>query len=301
MIMENSLSSSTMKQYNSTLKMWWKFCNDRKFSPFTGNISQVISFLQNILTSTTNIYTSFNTHRAALSLITSTNLGESLLLKRFLKGIFKLRPPRPKYNCTWDPQQVLNYLENLESNDSLKALSSKLITLLALATGQRIHTLSLISCDNISIVPTGIKIRIPALVKTSRAGSFQPYLDLPYFLHRPKLCVASTLQEYMEKTKSFRSSLDEKLFFTSKPPYRPASKQTLSRWVKETMINAGIDSDLFSPHSTRHASTSAALRKGLSLDKIRKTAGWTDKSSIFARFYNRPLLNNEQFLDTVFQ
>lgn len=167
-----------------------------------------------------------------MSLITSTNLGASLLLKRFLKGILKLRPPRPKYNCTWDPQQVLNYLENLESNGSLKALSSKLITLLALATGQRIHTLSLISCDNISIVPTGITIRIPALVKTSRPGSSQPYLDLPYFLHRPKLCVASTLQEYMEKTKSFRSSLDEKLFFTSKPPYRPASKQTLVDGLK---------------------------------------------------------------------
>ncbi|CAG5009444.1 unnamed protein product [Parnassius apollo] len=45
-------------------------------------------------------------------------------------------------------------------------------------------------------------------------------------------------------------------------------------------------------HSTRHAATSAANRADLNLDLIRKTAGWSNNSETFARFYNRPLLDD---------
>ena len=39
--------------------------------------------------------------------------------------------------------------------------------------------------------------------------------------------------------------------------------------------NTDVDTSVFTAHSTRHASTSAAKRRGVDLDLIRKTAGWT--------------------------
>lgn len=296
--LENSLSENTVKQYNVTLKLWWKYCNINNISPFVGEISHVISFLQNIFDNTNNIFGSFNSHRAALSLITSKNLGENLQLKRFLKGIFRLRPPKPKYDCTWEPQQVLTFLKNSEDT-SLKFLSSKLVTLIALATGQRLQTISLIRCQNITFSVSGAKIRIPDLIKTSRPNSFQPCLDLPYFVHDSRLCAALTLKQYLERTQPLRKMSSNKLFLTYRKPHGPASKQTLSRWIKEILSSAGVDPASFGAHSTRHASTSAALRKGLHIDLIRKSAGWSSKSCTFAKFYNRPLLEANNFLETV--
>lgn len=61
------------------------------------------------------------------------------------------------------------------------------------------------------------------------------------------------------------------LFFTVKPHHKAATTQTLSRWLKSTLKESGINTDLFSSHSCRHA-TSAARRAGISIDVIRKTA-----------------------------
>ncbi|KAJ8978475.1 hypothetical protein NQ317_006752 [Molorchus minor] len=259
--MVGSLSDNTIKQYSTTFKRWWEFCQFRNISPFIGEVSDVIMFLQGILDSTENNFGSFNAHRAALSLITSKNLGEDPQVKRFIKGVFRVRPPKPKYKSTWDPQQVLQFLEN-SSHDSLKFLSCKLVTLLALATGERLQTISLIKCSNITFSESGATIRIPDIVKTSRPNFHQPNLSLPYFTRNPRLCVASCLKHYLDTTKRLRQTDCDFLFLTFNKPHGVASKQTLSRWVKNTLKEAGVDTTVFKAHSTRHASTSSALRKG---------------------------------------
>lgn len=296
--MEKSLSDNTIKQYNTTLKLWWDFCNRFSISPFEPQISQVLTFFQELLESTTNVFGSFNTHRSALSLITSVNLGEDLHIKRFMKGIFRLRPPKPRYDCTWEPQQVLKFLQKTDISN-LKQLSYKLVTLLALATGQRVQTLGLIMRENIHFSDSGVKILVPDPIKTSKPKSFQPCLNLPYLRENPQLCVASTLKKYLDETADLRQSNDN-LFITFKKPHRPASKQSLSRWIKDTLSAAGIDTTIFTAHSTRHSSTSKAQRKGLSLDVIRNSAGWSKNSETFARFYNRPLSETGSFLNSVF-
>lgn len=295
--MENSLSDSTIKQYNITLKLWWDFCNRIHIPLFEPEVTHIISFLQDLMDSTSNIFGSFNSHRAALSLISTQNLGDDPHIKRFMKGVFRMRPSRPRYHCTWDPQQVLDFLQGSDDSD-LKQLSHKLVTLLALATGQRLQTIGLIACENIHFSDEGAKILVPNLVKTSKPKSFQPCLDLPYLRENPQLCVASTLKRYLLLTSTLRQTSDS-LFITIKKPHRPASKQSLSRWTKDTLSAAGVDTTVFTAHSTRHSSTSKARRKGISLDIIRNSAGWSENSKTFARFYNRPLSTTESFLKTV--
>ena len=56
------------------------------------------------------------------------------------------------------------------------------------------------------------------------------------------------------------------------------------RITAPTLAQAGIDISIFTPHyTTRHAATSAALRKGVSLNTIQQTAGWSKKSEIFSK------------------
>ncbi len=52
-----------------------------------------------------------------------------------------------------------------------------------------------------------------------------------------------------------------------------------------------MNTDIFSAHSARHASNSAAKRLGVNMEVILKTAHWSAEST-FARFYDRPLLDS---------
>lgn len=292
--MIGSLSESTIKQYNSALHCWWNFCKVNKIEVYTATISDVLKFFQNQLETKQWAYGSFNSCRSALSLILPEEIGKNLQLKRFLKSVSKLRPQRPKYNICWDPQTVLIYLSSLYPNDSLSLLdlSRKLITLFALITGHRLQTFSLIRVLNIHFTESGAQIFITDSIKTSGTNAIQPCLHIPFFGQKPELCAASTLLCYVERTQTLRSPTQEYLFLTSVEPHRTATRNTLGRWIRQTLSLAGINTRIFTPHSTRHASTSAALRRGISLELIRKTAGWSTNSQTFAKFYNRPLMDS---------
>lgn len=89
-----------------------------------------------------------------------------------------------------------------------------------------------------------------------------------------KLCVGTVLREYR---------------------HHPVSKDT-SRWVRDTLQRAGVDTLLFSAHGTRSASTSAAACRGLPIDVIMEAAGWSTAST-FTRCYKKtPVLNLGQIL-----
>ncbi|KAJ8909390.1 hypothetical protein NQ315_008877 [Exocentrus adspersus] len=212
----------------------------------------------------------------------------------------RLRPQRSKYSVIWDPQKVLTHLASYVPNEQLplEKLSCKLATLLALITSHRMETLSLIRIKNIIISEDGIQIVITDPIKTSLSYPHQPCLHIPFFLERSEVCMASTLCDYIEISSSLREE-EEFLFIITRPPYKRASSGTISRWIKKTLTNAGIDTKIFTAYSTRHASTSTAYRQGVSLDLIRRTAGWTEKSKVLSKFYNRPLIENNLFAKVV--
>lgn len=104
-----------------------------------------------------------------------------------------MRPTKPKYVNTWDPDDVLTKLKSFKYDEiSLECLSHKLALLLALATRQRVQTLSKIELTNIFTSPRGIQRS-----KTSDVNKIQPKLFLPFFKEDSSICVASTLICYL--------------------------------------------------------------------------------------------------------
>lgn len=128
-------------------------------------------------------------------------------MKRFMRGVSKLRPSGPKYDFTWEPATVLKHLEEVATSENctLKDLTLKLITLLALITGHRLQSLSLIKIENINIISDRVQILIPDTIKTSGPGRSQPHLQIPFFGANPNLCVASILIRYLEKSMGERN------------------------------------------------------------------------------------------------
>lgn len=286
----SSLANSSIKQYNSSIRLWWIFCLENNLSLFEFSVQNILNFLSFHFNKGAS-YSSLNTMRAALSFLISPEVGSDTRIKRFFKGIFRIRPPEPRYKETWNPDLVLNFFLNLPPNEELglKLLSHKLATLLALVTAHRIQTLQLILISNIEISEDWVCIKVPDFIKTSGPNRFQPYLKFPFFREKPKLCAASALISYLNETKAIRPLNVNNLFITTTKPHKEASRQTISRWIKFTLSKSGIDTSVFRAQSTRHASTSAAARKGMSVETIREAAGWSATSQVFARFYNRPL------------
>lgn len=286
-----SLSKNTVKQYDVCFKKWWNFCKVNSINVFSASVPNVIYFLTQLYNKGCQ-YGTLNSYRSALSLIIGSFISKDDRMQRFFKGVFRLRPQLPKYTSTWDTNCVLDYLNSWHPNESisLDQLSKKTITLLALTTAHRIQTLSKINIKNIKISSQCICIQIPDIIKTSRPGSMQPVLYLPFFPHKPTICPAKTLSAYLDQTSSLRKS--NHLFVSTKKPHKLVGSQTLSRWVKTTLGLCGIDTTVFSAHSTRHASTSHAHSVGVSVDAIRNTAGWSGNSLVFGKFYKRPILYN---------
>jgi len=298
--MLSSITASTLKQYSSSLKLWWEFCKINNFQVFNASVSQIMLFLQHRFTLGAS-YGSLNTSRSAISLISSEAHGQDKRITRFFRGVFKVRPQCPRYINTWDPAPVLTYLQKLAPIESLtlKDLTMKLVGLLALSTAHRVQTFSLINIKQIHHLENGIEIHIVDSIKTSGPGRKQPCLFLPYFANNVNLCVASTLDHYLDKTKNFRSEAEDYLLLSFRSPYRNVTSQTISKWIKSVLSKSGIDINSFSAHSTRHASTSAASRAGLDIERIRDTAGWTSSSNTFANFYHRPLQRKDDFAKSV--
>lgn len=285
-----SLANSTLAQYAKPIKLWWFFCNNRGIDWFQPSIHMVLRFLTSQFHKVAS-YGTLNSYRSALSLITNSNLGSNDRIRRFFKGVAVLKPSKPKYALTWDPAPVIAYLASLWPHEdlNLQLLTRKLATLMILGSMQRVQTLSLIRRENVQFVGDTVIIKIPDKVKTSGINRNQPLMIFRHFEDQPALSIVPLLRLYMTKTENSLKEAPSGLFLTFKKPVRAASKQSISRWIKTTIFEGGIDTSIFSTHSTRHAGSSAAARGGISVDEIRRTAGWSANSSTFANFYNRPL------------
>lgn len=98
--------------------------------------------------------------------------------------------------------------------------------------------------------------------------------------------------DYLTKTKDLRAK-EKSIFITFKKSYQTASSQTLARWIKSCLQKAGVDTQQFSAYSTKHAAISTASLIGIDIDTTRRTAGWFNKSDVFTRFYNRPIITDQ--------
>ena len=93
-----------------------------------------------------------------------------------------------------------------------------------------------------------------------------------------------TLRHYELVTSPFRSEDQQELFLAIVNPHRPVASCTIARWLKCVLKDAGIDVSMFSAHSVRGASSSAAAMAGVTTNDILRAADWSI-DSVFRRFY----------------
>lgn len=296
-IIISSWRPSTKQQYWSYFKKWMCFCDGRKIDYFYPSVNNILSFLTELFKQGLG-YSSINTAKSCLAVFLelineqSNLVVNSSIVKRFMKGIFNIKPSLPKYNNVLDVSVVLDYLETLMplQTISLRLLSHKLVTLLALLSGQRSQTLQLIDIRNVQFNRFGVKIYIGDMLKQTRPGYPLTPLEFKYFTNE-SLCVVKTLHVYIERTKRLRKD-ETQLFVSTVSPFHRICKQTVANWIRTVLCKSGIDVKQFSPHSTRSAAVSAAKQCNVPIGVILKSAGWAS-DCVFRKFYQKDIITHK--------
>lgn len=217
--------------------------------------------------------------------------SEFRFLERMMKGCYNSNPPKVRYTYTWDVSIVLDFLCTLYPLEdlSLKLLTLKLVSLVALTTAGRTQTLSALDIRFMKVIQTQniVVFHINELLKTSRPGVSLPAITLKAF-DKPELCVVKTLLFYIERTKGVRKA---SRLFVSFATFNAVTTSTLARWLKTVLDLSGIDNNLFKAHSFRGASVSKAFASGCTLKDILSTANWSSART-FYKFYHKDVSSN---------
>ena len=254
---------------------------------------RVLEFLAKLFNDEEASYSSVNTARSALSSFlwneSGLTIGKFNSVRRFMKGVYELRPPMPRYSFVWDVNIVLNFLKIFVPVRELPLcqLTFKLVMLLAITSAQRVQSLQLLNVDNIFVNGDIIYCVIDGLLKQSSIKRKNPLIVLKSYEVDPDICVVSSMKEYLRRTQTLRKN-EKQLFISYQQPHSGVSKDTISRWIKMVLCEAGVEMDTFSAHSTRSAAASAAKRNGVDVEEILRAAGWAS-NAMFANFYNKPI------------
>lgn len=298
-IIINSWRKSTRKTYNTFLTKWFNFTKKNRINPIKPTVGNFITFLTSLFKSKLS-YATICIARSAVNqfllICTGRNFGNSLLVQKLLKGIFELRPVLHRSPKVWCVGTVLTYLDKLPNNLqlSLMLLSCKLCTLFLLVTAQRCQTLHLIHVNDIQFTGDKMTVQTNHVLKQTRPKYHLPDIVIQQFTKNEKLCIVSLMKDYLRRTNELRGDTQRLLISTQKP-HKGVARDTISRWVRFLLRKAGVE-EHYTAHSVRAASTSRALKKGVSLQSILSTAGWS-QAKTFHRFYSKHIqapVQNEQ-------
>ena len=296
----SSWRESTQQMYDVYIRQWVRYAREKKVDQFSPPLTTAINFLAQLAKRDLS-YSAVCTARSALSSYLCTYDGAAFgcneLVKRLMKGVFEKKPALPRCKNTWDVNIVLKELETWIPTEklTLKELTYKLCMLIALLSGQRCQTIQAlqITPDAMQLTDSKCTFHVNSLLKHSRRGTHQAPIELHSFKTKESLCVVRVLQEYLNRTRKLRGDCPN-LFVTLLAPHTAAVTDTISRWLKETLARAGVDTSVFTAHSTRSASTSAAKDSGTPINVIMSAAGWTNAST-FAKFYQKTTDTEKNF------
>ena len=229
---------------------WLQFCSQRMCDPMCPALVSVLEFLH-VLRKRSLGYSVLNSARGMLSLfakIERYDAGKHPLVCRYMKGVYNSNPSLPKPSFTRDAGAVVKYLSSVTPN-SLLDISRKLASLLAILCGQRgREILSVMDIRNTTIEENFLIIQIGDRLKTTDIKFHVGEIKVPVY-ENASVCPVKLFKQYIDVIKSLRGSTTC-LFITTSKPDRPASKDTLARWIKSVLHDAGIDVTIFTPHST---------------------------------------------------
>ena len=143
--LSNHIASGTKKGYDCAFRQFVNFCTPLKVNPMTCAPAYIVKFLRAKYEKGAS-YSTVNLLRSAISkfhgMVNGKPVGEHPLVSQAVRAVFRLKPPLPRYNSTFDISPVLDYVASLEplASLNLKMLTLKTFFLVTFCTLSRVSS-----------------------------------------------------------------------------------------------------------------------------------------------------------------
>lgn len=284
---------STRQSYRRPWARWIEWSKDHEFDPYNPLPQHLAQFLAYLHTSEGLALRSILIHKSVVATLSNPDNSSALsahpVVTKIIKGIASARPTQPE-RVIWNTSDLLTSIrDHPPSTSSFFEVSRHLAILLLLASGRRVHDLTLLRFDPIHLqVTPDFVIFWPVYGSKTDSSSF---LQSGWKLSSSPLenhlwCVPHWLDIFLRLRVDRCCSIDlDALFISTYGKVRPASRAIIAGWVASALSIANIP---FAPGSIRAAVNSSLARADLPLDDILRRANWRSADT-FLRHYYRPL------------
>jgi hypothetical protein len=301
--LERCIRTTTARQYDGIWQKFWTWCYDQdptkdplKYDPITvvewltSNANLSRSHLNGMRSSVASVYEVLHKHK--------TPLADTQEIKAF----FRARTRQEKVNTSktndiWDIKQLLAFLETWGANETMELdrLQTKTMAILCVSTFWRPRSdIGRLQWQDVTFYwdpqgsgqPTGARI----LARNPKEG-IQKDTTLAVLPQQSLLCPVSTLLTFIIRSQQKRQHLAQNhtLFLAYIDHHTQSPKcmdeKTVATKLKNTLKEAGINTKVYSTHSIRSASASAAYHQGIDTNTIKRHGNWSLNSDTFERYY----------------
>ncbi len=282
-----ALAPSTLKSYKLIFLKFLRFMKNVQADVNTVTLEQVFQFLEPLVVekkaaSTIRAYVA--SLKFYLALFERKDIVESHLLSLFAEGAQR-KAPIPNENVwVWDVGIPLKMIRDRAPPSNFLSAAREALFLILMATGIRIDDAFKLGDDFVLdqgsfVIPFLEKRKCPIKKKWTKNQRIASYPG------NERLCPGNALLLYATFSVTIRDPSEKFLFISSTG--KRASKDTLARWVKDILLEAGIKAPA---GSCRSATTSAAFLRKIPVSVILSSAGWSS-DLVFFKHYQRQVTN----------
>lgn len=289
-LLQSAWRESTLKTYNSAWRQWRSWCKQSGVRSDKPSASEICSYLSFLFRVKKLALSTILVHKSVVVSLSSPENGERLsahpLIKSILKAIsLKVSTSSVPRSHIWN---VLDLVEWLKSHPpdpySIFQISRHTAALLLLASGRRVHDLTLISLDkdhcqlSDSVVTFWPRFGSKTDNNRNRQSGWElrssgdHLLDLVKWVHH-LIQVSAPRRRAQENLSA--------LFITTRGKVRAASRTVIAGWFKEPFKDLGI---ALGPGSIRSAVASFDFQNNVSLDLILEKGNWHGSGNFFKHY-----------------
>lgn len=293
-LLKSAWRDSTWKTYASAWRNWCQWCTKKDIPTKNPSAQQLVSFLSFSFYDKKFSHSSILTQKSTIVSMADPEKRDSLsahpLLKSMLKaiGLKKAESSNVKSKrktSVWSLEILLDWLrQHVPDENILFQVSRHTATLLVLASGRRIHDLTLLSMEAEDyVVENDFIIFWPRFgSKTDRLNYRQSGWKL-LKMDEPELDLVYWIQKLVELS-SDRSKACiglNSLFITTRGKVKAASRCVIAGWLKSIFSELNLGA---SPGSIRSAVASYNFEKSLESEELLQRGNWEGSTNFFKHY-----------------
>ena len=291
---------STRLNYQARWGTYRKWCRDFGHRSSSPTIAKVADFLTYMFKTKGAALSTIKGYKAMLAAVFKFPLPEissSPILKDLVRS-FEISAPRPIFPPPpWDLDKVLEFLSGPPFEPLARASfldkTKKALFLLAMATAKRVSELQALSFsvsfqgeDLVLYYDPFFRAKTESVINPLPRSVVVPSLsdfagNLPERLHCPVRAI-----KYLRKAARSASFIPSRLFVSPKNPKRSMSKNAMSFYLRQLIVDSGAVSSTRPPraHDICGIATSLNYYSNLSLTSLMQVATWKSKRVFASRY-----------------